>query len=408
MLNIRIKINFPLFRKENKKEVESIEFSETRNYMNKLKNEGEISKYYNKLEESYEKFINTLDEVKKTFEDLENRNEKKFAPLVRRNLKKIKKLDEFNVSSFQGFYIDTFYTIGRIVKIPVRVQHEALNYENGKEAISLLNSLFKELHNLKKILAKRYSEYSIINHFEKASKKHEEIQEFIKKTEDLEKKIGPVLKEEKNIKKSLEEKKKNLQDLEPKTENEKIMELKKQISSLDTEIKTIEYDLKISLLNGRRQISKVLHSEEDKKFFEFFQDFIKSPLENVNENFWKMVSKLKKIPKINEEGNENINEFLKFVENELNDKILEYKKLGNEKKKLEDTFEELSSKDREIFRKFEKEKYDAEKRFKIIQKKLNDLEKEKKRLEAGIRENIKILEIMLNKISNVEIKVIIS
>ena len=348
--------------------------------------------------------MDKLHGVEKALEILEKEGEKTFTFAVRKKLEKIKELNKFDVSSFQEFYTDTFHVIDEIVKISPQTQHQVLKYKNGKETIQLLNSFLKKTRDLKKILAKRYSEYSIVNHFENALKKHKEIEELVEKIGGIENKIESVIKEEKHTEELLEEKIKNLQTIELKIRNENIAKLEKQISSLDNKIRTIKSNLKMNLLNARRPISKILHSKRDKKLFVFFKKFIDNPLENINEDFWKIISILKN-ENLNKNENRSINEFLKFVENKLNDIIVEYKNLEIKKKKLKGTVEELSLKNKEVLGKFEKEKNDTEEKLRIIHKRLSDLKKEKKSLDTIIRKNVKALEIILKKVSDRKIKI---
>ncbi len=402
MSSIKIKIKFPFFGKEKREKIETIEFSKIKDHMKKLKDERGISEYYDELEKSYENFMNKLGEVKKAFEDLENKGENKFTPLVKNNLEKIKELDEFNVSSFQQFYTDSFHTIDKIVKIPARIQHEALSYEESKEAMDLLNSFLKNLKKLKNILAKRYSEYNLVNHFENALKKHKQIEESMKKIDIVEEKIESVMKEEEHVKKLLEEKVNNIHDIKLRVDNKKITKLEKQISSLDNKVRVVQSYIRMNLLSARRPISKILYSKEDKRLFEFFKKITEDPLENINENFWKIISI---IEKENLSEDRRINEFLKFVENELNNKIIEYKNIEMKKKKLKDVLKQTLSKNKDVLENFEKEKESTEKILKVIHKKLNDLKKEKNDLELIIRKGIKTLEMMLRKVSNHKVRI---
>ena len=406
MSSIKIKIKLPSFGKKEKREIEEIQFSGIKNYIEKLRNTEDISEYYDKLKKHYEKLMEKLEEVKKAFENLENKGEKKFTHLVKRNLEKIKKMDEFNVSSFQQFYTDTFYIVDKIVKTPARTQHEALKYENGKATIELLNSFLKDLQDLKNILAKRYSEYSVVNHFENALKKHKEIEELMKKIEDTEKRIRPLEKEKEDIKKLLEQKIKNLESMGSEVDTKKIVELKKQIDSLNSKIKTINSELKINLSRARRPISKILHSGGDEKIFEFFQNFMENPLENINENFWKMVGIVKQEDvKINENENKRLNEFLKFVEDELKKKIDEYKNLKEEKRQLDNMLEKISSKNEEVLKRLEDEEKNLEEKLKIVNRRLEKLGKEMGNLQTLFRKSIKVLEIMIKKSSGNRVRI---
>lgn len=406
MSGITIKINLPFFGRKNRAGAESVKFSEVKNYAEKLRNEGKISEYYDRLREAYKNFMDRLDEVERALKILEGNGEKKFTHLVRKNLEGIKKLDEFSIPSFQQFCVVTFYIIDRIVKIPGQIQHEVLGYKNGKETIDLLNSLLRNLEDLKDILAKRGSEYSVVNDLEGALKKHEEIEELMKRNGDVERKIESVTKEREETKNSLEKNIENAMTAESKTDEGKVMEVKKRISSLDCKIEGIGSDIKANLLSARRPIGKILHSKGDKKVFGFFQSFIDHPLENIGERFWEMVNTLKKENiKLDEDERKSLNDFLKFAENELNDKIAEYDELKGNKKKLEDMAEDLSSKNRELIKKFEQGKEDAEKKFKAMSRKLDDLKKEKNDLEVDIEKNIKILESMLSKISGNGVRV---
>jgi len=405
MSGIKIKFKFPSFGKKDEGQIQTIEFSAIKDYMKELGNEGEIFEYYGKLRESYEKLMKRLEEVKKAFETLENKGEKKFSPLVRKNLEKIKKIDEFNISSFQQFYTDTFYIIDKIVKIPTRIQHEALKYEDSKVTIKSLNSFLKDVDNLKKVLAMRYSKYSVVNHLENALKKQREVEDLMKKIEDIENKIELVTEEKEDMKKLLEEKSKHLKSVESSLDIEKIVKLKERINSLNIKIRGIYSDLRLSFSRARKPISKTLHSK-DKKIFEFFQNFIEYPLENINEKFWKMVNILKQEDaKLNENENRRLSEFLKFAEDELKKKIDEYKKLKEEKRQLEDILKRLSSRNEELLKKTKDGKKNVEEKFKIVDRRLEKLKKERDDIRILFRKDIKTLEIMLSKASESKIRI---
>jgi len=160
----------------------------------------------------------------------------------------------------------------------------------------------------------------------------------------------------------------------------------------------IDSDLKINLLKARRPIIKILHSGEDKKIFEFFQNFMEHPLENINENFWKMVGIVKREDiKLNEDENKKLNEFLKFVESELKKKLDEYKNLEDEKRQLENMLGKFSSENEEVLKKLEDEERNVEEKIRIVNRRLEKLEKEMSNLQTLFRKNIKVLEIMIKK-----------
>ena len=404
---MKIKIKLPFFGgKKEKRQIETIEFFMLKDYMEELRNGEEVSEYYDKLKKSYEKIVENLEEVKKAFENLENEGEKKFTSLVRKNLEKIKKIDEFNISSFQRFYTDTFHIIDKIVKIPARIQHGALKYEDGKKSIELLNSFLKGVNDLKKILAMRYTEYSTVNHLENALKKHRELEELMKRIEDMKKKIESVTKGKEDTEKLLKRKTETLEHMESGLDTEKVVKLNEKIDSLNAQIGTIDSDLRISLSRARRPISKILHSKGNKKMFGFFQNFMEYPLENINENFWEMVDLLKfKDAKLNENEDRRLNEFLKFVEDDLRKKFDEYENLKENKGQLENTLEKVSYRNKEVVKKLEDEKKNVEGKVKIVNRRLEKLEKEGYDLQSSFRKNVKALEIMIKKASGNKIKI---
>lgn len=404
---IKIKISLPLFGKEKKKEIKTIRFSEVKNYLEELRDKKEISEYYGKLKRSYEDFMEKLHEIEKALEILEDEGEKTFTPIVRKRLERIEKLNKFNISSYQEFYTNTFHIIDGIVKISPRTQYQVLEYEKGKETIDLVNSFLEKIQDLKKILAKRYSEYSVVNHFENALRKQKEIEGLMKKVESKKGRFELSVKEEIDAKKLFEGKNNNLEDVKSKLNHEKAKKLKIRIDSLNSEIEMAKTELKANLLGARRPISKVLHSVNDKKIFEFFQKkFIKYPLEHINEKFWLLVDIVKKENiKLDENERKEMNEFLKFVENSLHDKHLKYKNLKMDKKKIEDMLEEISLKNREILERFKNEKKRAKKEFRIKKRRLENFRKEKDELEDLLRKKIKSLEIVLSKVSENEIRI---
>ena len=403
MSRIRITIKLPSLSKK-ERESEIIKFWKIGDFIEGLKDERKISNYYNKLKNTYDHSIDKLDRVKKAIENLENKGENKFSPLIKKNLEKIEKPGEFSASSLQRFYTSTFYIVEKIVKIPRKIQHEALNYENGEKTIQLLNSFLESLDDLKKILEKRYSEYSVVNHFENALKKYEETKEIKKRIEKIEKKIEEVEREEEQVEKLLREK----EEFQVESIDEKeIIKINDKLSSVEKEIEIINSSLKINLLHGRREISKILHST-DKKLFSFFKTFVENPLDNINENFWKMIKELEKVRyELTEKESEKLNRFLSFAENRLNNEMNKLKNLIKEKKLLEEEKGNILSKKREILSKIGEEKERIEKEFKKIQKRKKDLRKERNELQTLMKNNIKMLEIMLSKIKKKKIKIVV-
>ena len=405
MSGIRIKIKFPGFSRKKEIEAENIEFTSVKEYMENLRHEGDVSEYYGKLKSVYEELMKKLEKTKKIFEVLINEGEKKFSPTVKRRLEKIKKIKNFDVSSFQDFYNDTFYLIDKLMKIPPETQREVLKYEKGKEAVDSLNSFLKSLQKLKDILAKRFSEYSMVNHLENAFKKYEEMEEELRRFKELEKKIESMSKGKDEVEKLLQEKIKNLQDAKSKIEKKELTRIQIELSSLDERIKAINSYLISNLLNARRPISKILHLK-DKKLFDFFQKhFLRNPLENINEDFWRTVNLLKeKNIELNEDESASLHKFLVFVD-ELEKKIKELKELEKKRKELENKIEKISTKNKEILRKFEEEKNDLEEEFKKMERRLNILKKEKNDLEAILKKNIRMLGIMLSKATERKINI---
>ncbi len=398
----RINLKF-LFRK--KKQIKIIQFSAIKSYIEKIKKEGEVSEYYEKLNMSYENLMKKTDEIKKNFKKLENMGEKNFTALAGKTLEKIEKVDEFKISSFQKFYTNTFYIINKIEKIPVHIQYELLKYEEGKKTIELLNSFLKDANELKKVLAMRYGKYSAVNHLENATKKADEIENILNNIKDVEKKIESIRKEKEDTERLLERKLNSINHTKSDINTKRVIELRNRIKTLDDKISKIEFDLRSNILRARRPISKILHSK-NKKLFEFFQNFMKYPLENINENFWKVVALIRfKDNKLNKDESRLLDEFLTFTDHELKRKIDDYNNLREEKNQLRDTLKKVSSENEKALKKIGDEKKNLEENVKTIDKRLKNLERERHSLQLLLKKNIKTLEIMIKKASGDKIKV---
>jgi len=400
----RIKINF-LFGRREKKQIEAIEFSEIENYIEGIKSEKKISEYYDKLNDSYEKIMKRLEEAKKSLKKLESKGEKKFTSLVIKNLERIKEVEELNIPSLQQFYTNTFYIIDKIVKIPPQIQYEALEYEEGKEAVKLLNSFLKDVGDLKKILAMRYGEYSTANHLENASKKYKEVKKIMEDIKHIEDEIQSVIEEKEDAEKLLEEGAEALKHISSRIDTKEVMELRKHINSLDAKLVEISSDLKLRISRARRPISKILHSK-DKKMLDFFHTFMKYPLENINEKFWKIVDTIRTSDvELNKDENRTLNEFLIFVDHELKKNIDEYNKLEEEKRQISGILKKVSSRNERLLENVENEKKDLEEKVRAVNKKLEKLKKARNNLQHLLRKNIKILEIMIKKAGGNRIKI---
>ncbi len=406
MQSIKIKIKLPSFGKENKREIEAIQFSEVQNLIDDIKSKNEISEYYGMLKKSYENFMENYQKVESALEILEDEGEKTFTSAIKKKLRKIEELNKFDISSFQEFYTKTFEVID-IVKISPKVQYEVLKYEKGKETIESINSFLKRLRELKEVLAKRYSEYSVVNHFENVLKKKEEINGLKELIENLEKDIEAKGRKLKDKKKLLDEKNNELEKIKSDLDVSKVEEIQNKINSLDESITEVEPDLKKSLVMARRPISKILHSSTNKKIFDFFREkFLRFPLENINEKFWEMMDILKNNDtELSETELEDLGKFLKFVDKELEKKVLKLKNLEIEKKNLEKRVKKISLKNDKILRDIKKGREKIEEDIRRLKRQLESLEEERNVLEKKVKKGIKILGIMLSKVCKNKIRI---
>ena len=381
-----------------------IPFSQVKSYIEGVKNKVKISKNHSYLIKNYEEFIEKLDNVKKELDILKNNGEKKFTKITNERLKGIKKINEFNLSSFKEFYVDAAQVVRNLMKIPARIQRNTLIYENGEETIDAFNIFLKSFRVLNYEFSKIKSEDNTVNIQRNALTKFNEMQEFLVKKESLLKSIKLLKKGKEEKNRILEEKNANIQSGQSKIRNKKALEIKKSISALDRKLREIDSKLKINLLKGRRPISKILYSK-DKKLFKFFKSFIKYPIENVNEKFWKMIDTLEKENLNFVKERKKIEAFLKFSRNNLSNMIEEYLEVKLEKKKFEEKLKEISLANKKILLDFELQKEIAQNDFTRTRRKLDEIEKEKNTLEIDIDKNLRILEKLLSKIVNNKVQI---
>jgi DNA repair exonuclease SbcCD ATPase subunit len=388
--------------------VETIRFSEVKSYIEKLRKSEKVPSdraSISLLTKKYKEFMEKLDDVKKELEILQKNGEKRFTKITNENLKEIKNLDEFNSSSLREFYVDTAQVIHSIMMIPARIQRKTLNYKNGKETIDALNSFLKSFRNLKKAYSETLTRNSAVEYHGNALKKYKEMEEYLRKKEDLQNRIELLKKEKEEKKRNLEERTANLQTAQSKIDNEEILEAKKRIIALDSNIREISIDLKIYLRKGRRPISKILHSK-DRKLFEFYQYFAKYPLENINEKFWKMIATLEKENiNLGMKERKKIDDFLNFAKKKLKAMIKEYEDAKAKKKKLEENFRKISSRNENTLRNFKLQREIAQNDFTRISGRLDELERDENMLEIDIKKNARILEKMLSEIGNNKVKI---
>jgi len=402
---IKIKIKFPSFHKE--KEGEEIKLKDVKNYLEKLKESGDVSEFYEKLKSRYKEFIESFKKVKRDIEILEKNGENKFTSLVKPELEKVGELEEFELDKTQKYYSNVSNVIDRIIKIPGQLQHESLNYEHGKETIDSLNSFVKRFDEFKKILAKRYSDYSVVNDLEKAKKKFEEVEELKRKSQESKEESEKLEKEKIENEKLLSEKEKELEDVKSKMKNKEIESLEKELEEVKNQINESKFYLRTNLLKAKRPITKILHSG-DKKTFRFFNEFVESPLENINENFWEIVDLLKKerFEELEDVEKESIKEFLEFVRDKLEVELRRLSELVKKKRVIELKIEELKAENEKLLNKFIREKLEADEKLKETVRRFKRAEEEKNNVEKNFKKNLKILEKMIGRIAKREVKII--
>jgi len=235
--------------------------------------------------------------------------------------------------------------------------------------------------------------------------KYRELEDALSRNEDLQKGIELLEKEKEEKKRSLEETTAKLQAAQSEIDNEEILEVRKRITSLDSRIREIRSDLRINLRRGRRPISKILHSK-DRRLFEFFKHFSKYPLENINKRFWEMIATLEKEEvNLGEKQRKKIDDFVSFSRNKLSDMLRECEDAEAKKRELEDIFNKISSRNKELLGNLELEKETVQNDFTSTSKKLDEMKREKKTLEIDIERNARILEKMLGKTSSSRVKI---
>jgi len=404
MSSIGRKIRLAFSRKK-PETVETIHFTGVKSYIEKLKKSERVPKNYYLLKRNYEEFIERLDDVKIELEILQKNGEKRFTRITNEKIDAIKELDEFDLSSFGEFYVDTDKVIHSMMEIPAGIQRKTLYYENGEETIDALNSFLRSFRNLKNVFSEILAGNSVVGYYGNAMKKCKEIEDSLKRMENLQDRIELLRKEREEQKRNKEERTANLQAAQSEIDSEEILEAEKRVIALNSNIREISSDLKTNLRKGRRQISKILHSK-DRKLFKFYQYFTDYPLENINERFWGMVATLEKESiNLGEEERKKIDPFLNFSRKKLDDMIREYEDAKEKKKELEENFSKISLRNEELLRNFRREKEIAQNDFTQTSRKLVETEREENMLEIDIKKNMIMLEKMLGEISNNVVKI---
>lgn len=385
--------------------VETVRFSEVMSYMERLTDSGEPSRDYSLLINSYDEFMENLDGVRKELDVLRDNGERRFTRTANEILKGIGGMDEFDLSSFKEFYVDAAQAVQGLMKIPGTIQRKTMSYGNGRETIDALNSLLKSFRNLKKVRSKVLAEDGVLKYHRGALGKYRELEDALSRNEDLQKGIELLEKEKEEKKRSLEETTAKLQAAQSEIGNEEILEVRKRITSLDSRIREIRSDLRINLRRGRRPISKILHSK-DRRLFEFFKHFSKYPLENINKRFWEMIATLEKEEvNLGEKERKKIDDFVSFSRNKLGDMLRECEDAEAKKRELEEIFNRISSRNKELLGNLELEKETVQNDFTSTSNRLDEMKREKNTLEIDIEKNARILEKMLSKTSSSRVKI---
>jgi len=408
VLDIKIKFKIPFLDKGKRGKGKSIKTNEVRSFLEKQRNKGQISEYYEKLESSYNNFMKKLQEVKQEIKKLENEGERTFTRAVKKKIDKIKSLDDFSVSSYQRFYTDTFEIIDKMIRISPRTQRRVLKFKKGKETIDAINSFLARLKDVKKVLSKRYSEYSVVNHFEKGLKKEREVKEIKEDLKAIKNKVTLIEKKLNKKKELLKNKESSLQNLKSEVDSDKIKKIKDKVRNLDKKIEKSESKLRVNLTLARRPISKILHSSGNKKIFDFFrEDFVELPSGNINEKFWKMVDIVKNSDNgLSETEKDNVKKFLRFVENHLGKNISKSQDWEKEKKKLKGKLDKIISENKKVLREKEREIRKIKRDVNRAKRRLENLEKERSEKEKKLRKETKVLKIILSKVSGHKISII--
>ena len=385
--------------------VENVRFSEVESYIARWRDSGEASRDYSLLIRSYEEFVGQLDEVRRELDVLRESGEKRFTRITGGILKGIGSMDESDLSSFKQFYDDAAQAIQSLMKLPGVIQRRTLSYENGRETIDALNSLFKSFRNLRKVSSEVLAENSVLKHHRSALKKHKELEDAFNRMRDLQIEIELVEKENEERRRRLEDATARLQAGQSEIDGKEIVEAERRVASVDRRIRQISSDLTLNLRRGRRPISKILHSE-DRRLFEFFKRFSKYPLESINERFWEMIAVLeKRNASLGGKERGEIDDFVSFCRNKLQDMIGEYEEARAEKKESEQRLNEISSRRKELLGNLELEKENAQNDFASASKRLDEMVGEKDTLEIDIEKNARMLERMLSKISSNRVKI---
>ncbi len=385
--------------------VESVHFSEVESYIDRWRDSGETSRDYSLLIKRYDEFMEQLDEVKKELDALRKNGEKRFTRTIGDLLNGIGSMDRSDLSSFGQFYDDAAQAIHSVITIPSVIQRRTLLYENGRETIGALNSLLKRFKNLEKASSELLAEDRVLKHCRTALKKHRELQEAFEKKDDLQEAIALLEKEIEAKNSKLEKITAKLQAAQSEIDNEETVEAKRHVASVDRKMRQIDSDLMGNLRKGRRPIRKILHSE-DRRLFEFFKHFSKYPLANINKKFWEMIALLKKQNvNLEEKEKREIDDFVDFCENRLQEMVIEYENTITEKNKSEERLNEIVSRSKNLLRDLELQKENEQNDCTSSSKRLDEMVKQKNTLEADIVENSEILEEMLSKIGNTKVKI---
>ncbi len=387
---IKIKFKIPFFRRHKEEEdTISIKFDEIDKFVEEMRKSGIIKKYMEMLEEKYENFLEELNTSKEMLKKLEEEGEKSFSKLALERLEKVEKVEKTTIKELNDFYTKTFSIIQSIINIPGELQYKVLEFEGGKETLNTLNKLIKRFEELRKVLLKRFEEYSIVNQFEVSVKLIDEVKSQLGKIKEMKKNMVETSKElealEKEIEKLLNEK----EGIEENKEKEGIKELEIRIKKLEEEKDKILSEITRNIFSVRREIEKILH-EKDIKLYEFFK---KVGIEDLEREECKKILEIvkKNKEKMGEKERLKIERFLEFCERRMKD---DRKKLSI----IEKEMSELKKEVKELIQKTKDKEWEIEKLIKEKRYKLKNLENRKERIKKEIYETKKNIKKKIRKI----------
>ncbi len=318
-----------------------------------------------------------------------------FLTSQRKKLEKITPPNEVSMSSLNDFYFKLFNFVDSFAKAPTSVQQKVLSTQSGVSLTKELERISKKLYEVKKFLAKRFTDEKCdpVKDYEQIKKKVSEIRSVKLRIKTIEDELLKLREEKKKVELKYAELKEKIEAVE----TDELASLAQELKEIQMERQELFNRVKARLASVARDVQKTIHGV--KSLETFWKKFVDKPFDVDEKELEDFISFLKS------SKNEKLKDFISWLEGFM-EVVERDKKLSAEVEFLKEKMKKVKEELVKEFGSLEFEVEELKRKLKGLDREIEEKEKVLSSERRNLKKKILMVERLASRVAGKKVKIV--